>query len=95
MAFAMGLAACSVAPGVAGNSDRHRIMGAATSVTVLKAGDRGHAYPFAEQYCESLGMEARFNRLISHRLSRYASSKDAEFDCVATAHEQSAQASSS
>src|SRR5215475_7357527 len=72
------LGACSqsdIAPGV----DRHRIVDSGTSVTIIGAGDKSHAVPIAEQFCELYGKTAKFKRMNSRRLARYAFTQDAEF----------------
>lgn len=73
------LGACTQAP------DNHRIIVADPSVRIMGGGDEAHATPLAEQYCKSYGKAAQFKRMISRRLSRYAFTKDAEFECVSPA----------
>jgi hypothetical protein len=80
--LALWLGACSQADALVQNSHQHRIAGGDASVTVMDVGDERHAFPFAERYCETYGKMAQFEQMITHRLGRYASTKDAKFDCV-------------
>lgn len=59
----------------------------------MGGGNEPHATPFAEQYCKSYGKAAQFKRMIPRRLSRYAFTKDAEFECVSPAAQASSGAS--
>ncbi len=78
---ALFLQACSAGSEPAG-LDEHRTVGDSGSVVVLGAGDEEHAVPFATRHCAAYGKLAEFKAMISHRLSRYASTRDAEFTCV-------------
>jgi len=75
------LQACS-----AGNDraslDEHRTVGDSGSVVVQGTGDEEHAFPFASRHCAAYGKIAEFKTMVTHRLSRYATTRDAEFTCV-------------
>jgi hypothetical protein len=66
----------------AGNGpDERRTVGDSGSVVVLGA-EEEHAFPFATRHCAAYGKVAEFKGMVPHRLSRYASTQDAEFICV-------------
>jgi len=71
-----------VADTVSKESHQHRIVGDGVVVRVIGVGDEVHAFPIAEQYCGAYAKTAQFKQIIKRRLSRYASTKDAEFHCV-------------
>ena len=73
-----------VADTVGQESHQHRLVGDGVLVRVIGIGDEVHAFPIAEQYCASYAKTAQFKQIIRRRLSRYASTKDAEFHCVNT-----------
>lgn len=87
-ALALWLGACSQLDSAAHGAHRHAVVGDDRSVRVSAVGNELHARPFADEYCESLGKVAQFRRLSTHRLNRYASAKDAIFDCVPSAGAQ-------
>jgi hypothetical protein len=59
-----------------------RMVGDSGSVVVMGAGGEERALPFASRHCATYGKLAEFKAMTSHRISRYASEKDAEFNCV-------------
>ena len=66
----------------AASPDGHRMVGDSGSVVVLGAGEEEHAVPFASRHCAAYGKIAEFKTMITHRLNRYATTRDAEFACV-------------
>jgi hypothetical protein len=78
---ALVLQACATGSDPA-NLDEHRTVGDSGSVVVMGAGEEEHGFPFASRHCAAYGKVAEFKGLIPHRLSRYASTQDAEFYCV-------------
>lgn len=75
------LQACAAGNGTSG-PDNHRTVGDSGSVVVLGAGEEEHALPFANRHCAAYGKIAEFKSMITHRLNRYAVTRDAEFTCV-------------
>ena len=75
------LQACTAGKDAAGPDD-HRTVGDSGSVVVLGAGEEEHALPFANRHCAAYGKIAEFKGMVTHRLSRYATTGDAEFTCV-------------
>ena len=75
------LQACTAGNDAAGPDD-HRTVGDSGSVVVLGAGEEEHAFPFASHHCAAYGKIAEFKAMITHRLNRYATTRDAEFICV-------------
>ena len=78
---ALFLQACAAGSEPA-NLDEHRTVGDSGSVVVLGAGEEEHAFPFASRHCAAYGKVAEFKAMIAHKLSRYATTQDAEFTCV-------------
>lgn len=78
---ALFLQACAAGSEPA-NLDERRTVGDSGSVVVLGAGEEEHAIPFASRHCAAYGKVAEFKGMVTHRLSRYASTRDAEFICV-------------
>ena len=74
---ALLLQACS-----ATDDNSLRTIGDSGSVVVMGAGEQERALPFASRHCAAYGKLAEFKAMTSHRVSRYASEKDAEFNCV-------------
>jgi hypothetical protein len=82
--IALLLQACAPAGTGAGtaDADEHPTVGDSGSVVVQGAGEEEHALPFANRHCAAYGKVAEFKAVVSHRLSRYATTKDVEFYCV-------------
>jgi hypothetical protein len=57
-------------------------VGDSGSVVVMGAGEEERALPFASRHCAGYGKLAEFKAMTRHRISRYASEKDAEFYCI-------------
>lgn len=87
------LGACTHPDTAAQGAHIHRIVVSYPFVTIPGIGDDPHATQLAEQYCKSNGKAAQFKRMISRRLSRYASTRDAEFECVSRAPQALSQPS--
>ena len=79
--IALLLQACSAGNDTA-NLDEHRTVGDSGSVVVLGVGGEEHGLPFASRHCAAYGKVAEFKTMVTHRLSRYATTQDAEFNCV-------------
>jgi hypothetical protein len=79
--IALLLQACSADHGTT-SLDEHSTVGDSGSVVVQGAGEEEHAFPFASRHCAAYGKVAEFKAVVTHRLSRYASTRDVEFYCV-------------
>ena len=84
LAIAMLVGACTKSESENADAHEHQVVGFGRTVTVLYAGTEEHARPFAEEYCQGLGGKtAEFRQITTHRLDRYATARDVEFECVA------------
>jgi hypothetical protein len=78
---AIWLSACS-SPGNAEREHQFRTVGNASTVSVWGAGDESSAQSFAERHCEGYGKTARFLKMKSNRVGRFAFINSAEFQCA-------------